>query len=169
MVCKGKELIRSMGISSLGLDSCLIEAEESPAMFPGSPSQRQSNSKKPFGAAEPSRKGQADSDGWIDTFCSLLPLDLLPCTALWVVGFILMQLLPEPKPGKQLWLWGMMPAFKALSPQRLLLQPHTSTISSEKPELVADAYSWMTGCLVSYYNSLTLVTICCLLHSKCET
>lgn len=36
---------------------------------------------------------------WGDVLCDALLLDLLPCTALWLVGHCLLQLLAKPKSG----------------------------------------------------------------------
>lgn len=42
----------------------------------------------------------SSADGiWEDALYSLLGVELLPCTALWLLGQILVQLNPDPGPG----------------------------------------------------------------------
>ncbi|KAK9820557.1 hypothetical protein WJX72_011634 [[Myrmecia] bisecta] len=53
-------------------------------------------------ASPASSRGGSDSSEWVDALCGLLLLQLLPISALWSIGWLLLQLLSQSKAGASL-------------------------------------------------------------------
>ena len=82
----------------------------------------------PWGACSPQRSAHGGRSDWVDALCTLLLLQSLPSSALWGIGWLLLQLLGARKAGalvlsNSIPIVGVYSLATAVSPLVNILQP----------------------------------------------